>query len=77
MTLYIITSRLSMRLWSRICQLRFPSIVVTLEVSSPPGSPALNRLKFVYVSSSVWGHAVRAYSNCGWMRVLYAIDFKS
>ena len=31
-TIYILTSRLSVRLWSCRCQLRVPSIVVTLQV---------------------------------------------
>ena len=49
-----VTRRLSMRLWSSGRQCRFKSILVPVVTTGQPGSPALDRLDFVYVCSSVW-----------------------
>ena len=67
-TLYIITSQLSMRRWSKGRQLRSFSIAVTLEVYLLSLVAYLAALLWtastLFISVVVWGyHTVEAYSN--------------
>ena len=59
-TLYIITRRLSMRLWSMDASVGFRAFSHTwglrIVTTGPPGSPALNWLDFVCVETKQWRH---------------------
>ena len=81
-TLYIRTSRLSMRRLSKGRQFRSLSMAVTLDMYRKSRVTHLAALRCtdssLLMSIAVCGdHTVEAYSNCGRTKVLYAVNFTS